>query len=73
VRVESPSRAVPEPWSDEGGRRGDPSGVSDGESFEVSAPWHSPEGAEDDPAEIRRITSALTRIERPVYGDEPPF
>lgn len=39
----------------------------------VSASWEPQERTEDDPEEIRRITSALAGVERPVYGSEPPF
>ena len=60
VRVHSPVEAVPVPTP-----------VS--MPVPVPMPWESPERTEDDREEIRRITSALARIERPIYGSEPPF
>jgi hypothetical protein len=72
VRIHSPAMAVPEPWIDGGDGRGDSSRVGDRGLFESDG-WTPHGGAEDDPAEVRRITSALARVERPVYGDEPPF
>jgi hypothetical protein len=72
VQMHSPAAAVPEPWNDDGGRRGDSSGVGDRGLVE-SDRWNLRGGTEDDPAEVRRITSALARVERAVHGDEPPF